>query len=275
MAQFDAISKERHTGRSWQPYKDYAFARTRAVLPLFASEIGKSALSFPIAFLAEGEEFIPIAVSSLDNKRNLFVAPDGRWLANYVPAVLRGYPFALLDNPDGNPDGNKIMCFDEASGLLLEDTSGEPFFDETGELAKPGRKVLEFLSALEGQRAPTLQACAALTEAKLIVPWDITLKTDDGELKVNGLYKIDDTALTALPAAAFEGLRQAGALPMAYYQALSMHNLSILGRLAESHATHQQEANTIMEQSFPSPQAEEMAIDWSVFTDDNPEKDEK
>ena len=271
MAQFDAISKERHTGRSWQPYKDYAFARTRTVVPLFASEIGKSALAFPIAFLAQGEEFIPIAVASLDNKRNLFVAPDGRWLANYVPAVLRGYPFALLDNPDGN----KIMCFDEASGLLLEDTSGEPFFDETGELAERSRNVLEFLSALEGQRAPTVQACAALNEAKLIVPWDITLKNDDGELEINGLYKIDDTALTALPAAAFEGLRQAGALPMAYYQALSMDNLSILGRLAESHATHQQEANTIMEQSFPSPQAEEMAIDWSVFTDDNPEKDEK
>lgn len=269
MAQFDAISKERHTGRSWRRYEQYAFARMRAVVPLFVSEMGKGALAFPTAFLVEGAQFIPIAVLSLDNKRNLFVAPDGRWLASYVPAVLRGHPFALLDGPEGN----KVMCIDEASGLLLEDTSGEPFFDEDGEIAEPSRKVLEFLSSLETHRVATAQACAALSEAKLIVPWDITLKTDDGEQKIDGLYKIDETALSALSATDFETLHGAGALPMVYYQTLSMQHLPVLGRLAESHATQQQEAETLMDESFRPAQEEEIGIDWSVFSDDSPEKD--
>jgi hypothetical protein len=269
MAQFDAISKERYAGRSWQRYEGYAFARTRATVPLFASEMDKATLAFPIAFLPEGAEFMPVAMLSLDNKRNLLVAPDGRWLGSYVPAALRGNPFALLEGPDGN----KLLCIDQDSGLLLEDTSGEPFFDETGEIAEPMRKVLEFLSAIETQRTATAQACAALTEAKLIVPWDVTLKTDDGEQKITGLYKIDEAALAALPAAAFETLRQAGAVPMAYYQPLSMQHLPTLGGLAQSHAAQQQEAETFMKQSFRPAQEDEISIDWSAFSDDSPEKD--
>jgi len=268
MSQFNAISKGRHTGCSWRRFHGYSFARERTVVPLVAAEMTKAALAFPIAFLAEGQGFVPAAVLSLEAARNLFVAPDGRWLSSYVPAVLRGYPFALLTSTKDN----RVLCIDEASGLLLENASGEPFFDEAGEVAEPTRKVLQFLTAMETRRADTAKTCVALTEAGVIVPWDITLKTSKGAQKISGLHRIDEAALTAMSAESFETLRQAGAVPLAYYQILSMQHLPALGRLADAHAAQRQEVETIMKQSFHPPEANEIDIDWASFSDEGPEK---
>ena len=268
MSQFNAVSKARHVGCSWQRFDGYSFARGRTVVPLVASETAKAALAFPIAFLAEGKGFVPAAVLSLDGARNLFVAPDGRWLSSYVPVVLRGYPFALLTSAEDN----RVLCFDEASGLLLENASGEPFFDETGNVAEPTRKVLQFLTAMEAHRASTAKTCVALAEAGVIVPWDITLKSSVGAQKITGLHKVDEAALTALSAESFETLRQAGAVPLAYRHILSMQHLPALGRLADAHAAQRQEAETLMKQSFRPPQANEIDIDWASFSDDSPEK---
>jgi hypothetical protein len=271
MAQFDAVSKGSHTGRSWQRYNGYEFARARAVVPLFSTEMDKAALAFPTAFLAEGEGFMLVALMSLDNERNLFVASDGRWLASYIPAALRGHPFALLDDQKGD----KVLCIDETSGLLLEDTSGESFFDDAGEITEPIRKVMEFLTVIEAHRTATARACAALSEAELIVPWDITLKTDNGEQKIEGLHKIDEVKLASLPAATFEGLRQAGAVPLAYYQTLSIQNLPTLGRLAEAHAAQRQDAEAVLHDIFRPSQVDEIDIDWSAFADESPEEEVK
>jgi hypothetical protein len=268
MAKFIAISKTRHTGCSWQRFNSYTFARERTVVPLVAAEMARAALAFPIGFLISGEGFMPTALLSLDGARNLFVAADGRWLGRYVPAVLRGYPFALL----ANTEDNRVLCIDEASCLSLENASGEPFFDEAGEVAEPTRKVLRFLTAMEAHRAATAKACVTLTEAGVIVPWDITLKTSAGAQKISGLHKIDEAALTALSVESFETLRQAGAVPLAYCQILSMQHLPALGRLADAHAAQRQEVETIMKQSFRPPEANEIDIDWASFSDEGPEK---
>lgn len=265
MPKFDAISKSGHSHCSWQRFDKYDFARGRTVVPLVAGEMAKAALAFPTAFVAEGDGFVPVAVLSLDSVRNLFVAPDGRWLSSYVPAELRGYPFAFLNNSEGN----KVLCIDSASGLLREDMSGEPFFDAEGEVASPTRKVLEFLTAMEAQRNVTAKVCAVLMEAQVVVPWDITLKTKAGTQKINGLYKVDEGALAALSSEAFDTLRKAGAVPFAYYQILSMQNLPALGRLAEAHAAQNKEVENIMKQSFQPSQSNEIEIDWASFSNDD------
>jgi len=95
------ISQTRHAAKHWQRFSSYAFAANSAILPLVGTELAKAALAFPIALIQQGKGFVPAAVLGLEPGKNLFVAPDGRWLGSYVPSALRGYPFLLGNTEDG------------------------------------------------------------------------------------------------------------------------------------------------------------------------------
>ena len=263
MPQFAAITQDRHGARRWRRYASYDFARERPVLPLVGAELPRAALAFPIAFLPEGEGFVTAALMSLNPKGNLYVGPDGRWLGSYVPAALRGHPFALLPREGGD----RVFCIDEAAELISDDGTGEPFFDQDGAIAEPTRKVLDFLTSVEQSRAAIRKATAALAEAELIVPWEITVQSAAGPQKVAGLHKLDEAALTALPMEGFEALRRAGAVALAYCQILSMQHLPALGRLAEAHAKQLRETETILKESFTAEDSGDIDIDWTAFAD--------
>src|SRR5690606_9874504 len=76
----------------------------------------------------------------------------------------------------------------------------------------------------------------ALDAEGLIVPWEITVRGKDGEKKITDLYRIDEARLNSLDAAALSRIHQAGALPVAYCQLLSMQHIHTLAKLADAHA---------------------------------------
>ena len=73
---------------------------------------------------------------------------------------------------------------------------------------------------------------AALAEAGVIRPWQIKLKSGEGEQPVSGLHRIDGAALNALPDDIFLKLRRASALFLADAQMLSAGLLGIFEHLA-------------------------------------------
>ncbi len=210
----------------------YAFAMKEAILPLSAVELPKAMMSFPIAFIARNDAYIPAAVMSLQPDRNYFVAADGRWVHGYIPASCRSYPFRFLKTTDGQ----QVLCIDEDSGLITEGPEGEPFFDDNGEPSPIIREMLTFLNTIEESLKGTTAACHTLKKHHLIQPWPITIKTDSGEQQMNGLFQIDEAALNQLSAETLLEVRNAGGLLLAYCQLLSMQHLPILGQLAEAHA---------------------------------------
>lgn len=270
MAEYVAVSREAHAGKSWCRFEKYDFAKNRTVVPLVASELSRASVALPIGFIKHEDRFVPVAIVSLDGVSNALVAPDGRWIGRYVPAELRGYPFTLAPNSEGQ----HVLCFDQSSGLLRDDLSGEPFFEETGDVAKPTHNVMSFLKAVEKDRSSTATICEELEQAGLIVPWDITLKTKGGDQKLRGLHKIDENAFNALSEEAFLALRKASIIPVVYCQLISMQHLSTLGRLTDAQAARKQEDAALMNQSFQPQEENEIEIDWAAFTDDaSPEED--
>jgi hypothetical protein len=231
MAKLQPVSRELHSGKRWQRYSSYGFAAGDAVAALVMQELPKACMTLPVGFVAAGEGYMPVAVQGLQAGKNLLVNGDGRWLAEYVPAVYRGYPFTLANTEDGQ----QVLCFIEDSGLL-SDTDGEAFFDENGEPAEAVKGVLGFLEQVSANRQGTQALCAVLQKHGLIQPWPINLKTDTGDQAVEGLFRVDEAGLNKLPAEAFEEIRQAGALPLVYSQLLSMQHLQKLGQLAQAHA---------------------------------------
>lgn len=242
-------------------YSTYTFTATSAVAPLVASEMPKAVMAFPIALIREAEAYAPAAVLSFQPNQNLFVTHDGRWIGSYVPSQFRSYPFAMLPTETGE----RILCFDEESGLLVENESGERFFDADDGVAEATQKVVEFLTAVQRDREKTLVACKALAESGVVTPWEITVKAAEGGLRIEGLFKVDEGALDALSMDAFEMLRKSGALPIAYCQMLSMQHLATLGKLAEAHAARRAQEEKLMQAAFAPPESDELEIDWNVF----------
>jgi hypothetical protein len=234
------ISREHHAGKRWQRYSSYSFAAGDAVAALVVQELPKAAMAVPVGFIAVDGGFMPVAVQGLQPGSNLFVSADGRWLAEYIPAAYRGYPFTLANTEDGQ----QVLCMVEESGLL-SDTDGEPFFNEDGTPAQGVQDVLNFLTQVAANREATRRICAVLQEHGLIEPWPIQLQTDAGEQLVEGLYRTNEAALNALAPEAFEAVRAAGALPVVYCQLLSMQHLQKLGALAQARAQQTAQLHTV------------------------------
>ena len=128
-----------------------------------------------------------------------------------------------------------VLCVDEESKLVVDGSSaGEEFFDAQGNPAPVLKPVFEAAMALERDRKSTDLAVEALAQAGVIRPWEIKVKTKEGERPIGGLHRVDEAALRALPDETFLNLRKTSALPIAYAQMLSMGQLSVLEHLARA-----------------------------------------
>jgi len=230
MPTYQALTPSTHRGKRWKRYTDYRFAAADTLAPLVVQELAKACMSIPIAFVKAGESFLPVALQGLENGKNLFVAPDGRWLGAYVPAQYRSYPFALANAENGQ----HVLCIDESSPLI-NDSEGEAFFDTEGKPTQAVQAVLDFLAQVNANREATRRICLALQQQALIQPWPIKLQGAGGEQSLEGLYRIDEAALNQLPAEALAKLRDEAGLTVAYCQLLSMQHLQTLGQLAQAH----------------------------------------
>jgi len=230
MPQLVPLTPERHAGKRWKRYTSYAFVRDRAIAPLTGAELARAALSLPIVFIQQGDLWFPAALLGLSPGTNLFVAPDGRWLGDYVPASFRGYPFQLLRAKDEQ----WVLCVDESSELIVDGADGEPFFDADNTPAPAVNQVLEFLGQVSRNRETTHKACAALARHACLKPCPVAIKTDSGGKQLGGVYQLDEAALNALDDTAFLELRRLGALPLAYFQTQSLQHLPRLTQLAEA-----------------------------------------
>ncbi len=201
-------------------------------MPLSLAELPKAAMSLPIGFIKQEDNYLPAAILNLQPGKNLLVATNGNWLGPYIPAAFRAFPFVLATTENGQ----KVLCIDEDSGLVNDEAEGEPFFDEEGNPSKAIQDVLAFMTQQDKSRQATASSCAMLAKHELIQPWPINLQTDSGMQEIAGIFRIDEEKLNRIPAEALSEVRDSGGLTIAYCQLLSIQHLSLLGELARAHA---------------------------------------
>lgn len=227
MSEYKAITRTEFANLTWQRLSSYNFAAKDAVVQLVVKEMPRICTAVPIAFIPHEQSFVPVAVQGLRPEQNLFVRPDGHWIAPYVPAYYRAYPFKLAST-----DANQlVLCIDMESGLVGEGYS-EYFFDEQGELTKTLIDILKFQQEVYANREATQRICAVLQQNQLIEPWPITVANANDETEVQGLYRINEEKFNSLDIDALYDLQQAGALPVIYCQLISMQHIQNLARLA-------------------------------------------
>lgn len=235
MANLQAITKTEFAKKSWQRSPNFLFCAKDAVCPLSAPELPSAMMAMPLAFVCTDGEYSLVAVQGLQPGENFFVSAQGKWLGGYVPAAYRGYPFVLATNStDEAEEGELVLCINTDSGLLIEDDSSEPFFDEHGEIDHTVKELMDFLSNIRAGHKTSTLICKSLSEHDLLKPWDLHVELDDGTRRIDGLFCIDETALNALSDAAFGELRQTGAVPLIYSQLLSMQRITGLKKIAQA-----------------------------------------
>jgi hypothetical protein len=222
VANLKVITKTEFTKKSWKRNPDYFFSAKDTICPLGAAELPLAAMCMPLAFSTIDGEYSVVAVQGLQQGVNFFVDAEGKWIGRYIPVAYRGHPFALANNPAKK--GELVLCIDSDNGLLIDDDTGEPFFDEDSEPTHSMRETFKFLSySAAALKAATL-ICNSLSEHGLLKPWEVKC----GSKKIAGLYCIDEDALDELPSDAYAELRVAGAIPVIYCQLLSMQQISSL-----------------------------------------------
>ena len=192
------------------------------------SEFSDAALSFPILFVraapdALGRDTVtPVAVFGMKPGENLFVTPEAKWDAAYIPAMLRAYPFTMarIEGSD-----RWAMVFDN-SWEGMSRTEGVPLFNEQGEASELLNNVHKFVQELETDLERTRQFCAALLEMKLLKPmrFDATLANGE-QLSVDGFMTLDEEAVSRLPDAQIAQIHRNGMLALLNTHLMSLNNM--------------------------------------------------
>lgn len=223
------FDRRRHAGMGLCRDRDWRWCGSLNAVYLGAIEFSRAAVDFPIAFTREAHsgEYLPVAVLGLRKAENLFVDASGRWRAlSYIPAYFRRHPFCIAEVP--KPDGGqpqRLVCVQEDQ---LE-PSDEPLLTADGEPTERWRSVEKLLEAVEGARQQTRALAKRLEVLDLLVPFDALATTRDGQqMRLAGMYRVDEQRLEKLPAKSLEQLAAKGHLRCIYAHLVSLENFARL-----------------------------------------------
>ena len=235
------LSVENHKNLGLITNRGWSFAASSPILTIVSAEVHRCAAFFPVAIMQvsakdapeDQQEFELVSIHSVSAGENWFVAPDGRWLAGYIPAVLRAVPFRLMRAPDAQDQ--LVLCIDENSPLLTDttkDPKARPLFENDGSLSADMKTRLEFLTAVANDHGNTRAKLYAIAKAGLLKPWSLTINKNNKPLHMKNLYQVDAEALDDLSDETFLSLRKVGALPLIYNHLASLAQTDNLQRAA-------------------------------------------
>ena len=225
------LDRERHKRLRVRTSSGFAFARKANSVYLAGVEFNEAMKEYAIVFTRVGAaRIVPVAMLGLRARENLFVDDDARWLAQYVPAFVRRYPFVLAQL-----GGEQLgVCIDEAYQGFNQN-EGEALFDEKGANTPFLANAVEFLQRYQAEFARTEVFCRRLEQAGLLKEMNAQAQTSDGRsFTVNGIYVVDEPKLMALPDAVALSLFRSGELHLVSMHLASLSNMkTLVDRMAQ------------------------------------------
>jgi hypothetical protein len=219
-----ALNRDTHRQLRFRPIGGFSFASGLHSAPLCASEFYAAAKEYAILFvrLADGGA-VPVVALGLKQQENLFVSREGQWNARYLPASMQAYPFAFIENADGD---NLQILIDQAYPGFGE-TQGTALFDDAGDPSPELQQKLKFLQAHHSDRGRTRRLGAELVRLGLLTECSAQLQ-GDARFQLHGFWIVDEAKLAALDDAALLPLARQGHLSLITAHLLSISNLGLL-----------------------------------------------
>lgn len=221
------LDRSRHRHLKLKPVSNYAFAATTPAIPIVVGEFSHVAREYPIAFVrTRPDKVLPVALTGACADRNLFVDAQRRWIARYVPAFVRRYPFVFVETDIDR----YAVCIDETWPGFGEE-EGDPLFDAAGEPSAMLHEVFRMLVDYQRQIALTEQFTASLAAAGLLTEATARADLADGSnFSMEGFLVVDERKFRALPEATLKEWLASGYLGFVYAHFMALGNLSDLVR---------------------------------------------
>ena len=208
------------------PITDWSVAKDLNALFVAATEFGDACREFPIVFVRAGKEpdgkdaIAPIAVLGLTQNQNLYVSGE-RWRAQYMPAILRMYPFCIA-----RIDEERFAICVDTAFAGANDLDGQPVFDGAGKPGELLQAMQQQLETLEGEIQRTRLVGRRLMDLDLLreMRFDVTLP-DGRQHTVDGFLTIDEKKATELPDSVVAELHRSGVLGLMHLHWVSMGNM--------------------------------------------------
>lgn len=217
----------------------FGFARNMNSILLMATEFFHAAKQYPIVFGREGASgaYIPLIITGLEEKENLFIDADGQWLrGNYIPAYVRRWPFYSV--PLKKEVDKYVVCVDPA-GL---EPAEKPFIDEKGEQTQLWKDTDRMINEMDGAVRLTKEMMETLAELDLIAPFEAHAKTrTGGTVRFGHMFRVDEERLNKLSGKQLKDLMAKGFLSRVYAHLMSLENFQ---KLIDLHVARLERAET-------------------------------
>lgn len=222
------LNKETHGDWSVEAVSNYKHTSETNSLYIAAIEFIKAANEYPIVFgVGEDESVFPVAILGLRKNVNLYLSKKGEWLANYVPAYVRRYPFILATGEES--PGNFTVCIDQDCPGFNNKGKGEKLFDEDGNESELLKNSVEFLKDYQNHIQLTTLFCNYIKELGLLEPMKADVKLADGEeISLGGFMGVNRENLKALDSETMENLVKTDQMELIYAHLISLGNIDSL-----------------------------------------------
>ncbi|MDU9416244.1 SapC family protein [Pseudomonas sp. zfem005] len=220
-----ALNREEHRSLKLASLQNSEFASSTHLVPLAGLEFFQASRHYPIVFIGEGAQAVPIALLGLKAGHNGYVDANHLWQENcYIPAFVRRYPFVLAQ---GSAE-NFTVCFDAAySGWNEEE--GRELFDEEGHNSPFLEEMIQFLQNFTTEMERTRRFVDKLNELELLSTRSLKLSHSNGESFVlSDFLAVDEERFLALSDDKVLDLHKSGFLGWIYAHLISLGNANQL-----------------------------------------------
>ncbi|MDY0036814.1 MAG: SapC family protein [Zoogloea oleivorans] len=227
-----ALTRDQHQDLRFTVAKGYAFASSLMVSPVMLGEAALVARDIPVLF--SRSDGMPIALLGLKPGQNAYVDMQdkrkGKWLARYVPAHIRRYPFMLAEQQVGGETvaGKRTFTFmADLAAPHFADPKGERLFDDQGQPTATLTQIQKVLMDLQRAHVRTQRCVQQLLENELLIDRALKAQTELGKtLALEGMKVVDSRRLHALSPEKLAALQQSGALGLIHAHLMSLNNLN-------------------------------------------------
>ncbi len=231
-AHIQTVDFARHGKLKVKPNPGFVHAKDRNLVAVSVSELGISSGNFPLVFVQEPSDkrYVLMAMLGLKSGENIFYGPDF-WESTYIPMAVQRHPF-IVGIDDRVQDTLELATCVEINSAYLNDKEGLPLFTDDGQETDTLRSAHQMLRRMFETGKYTEQFIATLQQLDLIMPFEISLKQQRGELaKLTGLFTIDENKLKALSAEQLKDLQTREFLAPCHLMLVSLYQLSQLIRM--------------------------------------------
>jgi len=226
------LNKEAHGEWCIESVSNYKHTSETNSLYIAAIEFIKAANEYPIVFgIGADDSVFPVVILGLRKNENLYINKKGEWLANYIPAYVRRYPFILATYE--NVADKFTVCIDSDCPGFNNKGQGTRLFNDDGNESELLKNSVEFLKEYQNHIQLTTLFCNNIKELGILEPMKADVKMADGEdISLGGFMGINREKLKALDSETMEKLVKTDQMELIYAHLVSLGNIdSLMGKL--------------------------------------------